>query len=66
MVKVLAPKREKESLMVRVKASMAVRIPTKAVIPIPMINAVRIDRRRLAFKAAHAIFKFSIGATMFF
>lgn len=66
MVKVLAPNRENESLMVKVKASMAVRIPTKAVIPIPIISAVRMERNRFAFNAAQAMRKFSIGFTTFF
>lgn len=58
--KELAPILVKLSLMVLSTLSIAVRIPTKQVMPTAMISSVKNDRKKLSFIDRKAIFMFSV------
>ena len=59
MVMVLAPILLKLSVTDPFMASMAVRIPTRAIIPMAIIIMVRTERSRLVLTAVSETFKFS-------
>jgi len=61
IVKVFAPKLVKLELILCFIESMAVKIPTKAVIPMAMISMVRIDLSKLLLIALSAILMFSLN-----
>jgi hypothetical protein len=59
MVNVLAPIKLNDSVRLYLMESMAVRIPTRAMIPKAMIKIVRIVRSKLVLMDFRAILKFS-------
>jgi hypothetical protein len=65
MVKVLAPIRLKDSVRLNFMESMAVRIPTSAMIPKAMIITVRIVRNKFVLIDFIAILTFSINMALF-
>jgi hypothetical protein len=65
MVKVFAPIIEKESVRLPLMESMAVRIPTRAIIPKAMMKTVRIVLSRFVRIDFRAIRRFSINIANF-